>query len=276
MTTDKAVDTLDQLQELYKTSPNEVRSHSFDAERARTYFHRYVEFVSDIAPKDGKILDVGCGSGWSSSLLAEKGFFVSGVDLDANAFEPVETENCRFHAGSVMELPFPDNSFDIVTSYQMLEHVPDPELGLQEMLRVLKPGGKFCLIGPNCISIGVSLKTIFLYVWKNRPVSTILFRRSGMQRHPNGNTLPEAILILLINILRVAGKILSPNVSFTMREPDLTPPFHGDNDACYLCNPIDVSRYLSKKNCKIISNGKPGRFPGSFILAGGTYVVARK
>jgi 2-polyprenyl-3-methyl-5-hydroxy-6-metoxy-1,4-benzoquinol methylase len=276
MTIDKTTDTLSQLQELYRTSPQEVRGHSFSPAHARKCFRRYVDFVSAVAPAGCRILDVGCGSGWSSNLLAEKGYSVAGVDLDANAFEPAETQDCRFYAGSVMELPFPDNSFDVVTSYQMLEHVPDPELALREMLRVLKPGGKFCLVGPNCISIGVSLKTIFIYVWRNRPLSTILFRRVGMQRHPNGNTLPEAVLILLINCIRLSKKLLFPGVSFTMRKPDLTPPFHGDNDACYLCNPIDISRYLSQENCKILSNSKPGRFPGSYLLAGGTYIVASK
>lgn len=61
-----------------------------------------------------------------------------------------------------------------------------------------------------------------------------------------------------------------------MREPDLTPPFHGDNDACYLCNPIDISRYLHQNRCDILVNGKPGRFPGARLIAGGTYIVARK
>lgn len=276
MTTDKAIDTLEQLQELYKTSHKEVRGHSFSPERAKEYFKQYVDFVSAAAPEGGNILDVGCGSGWSSYLLAERGYSVSGVDLDTNAFEPTETQDCRFFAGSVLELPFPDNSFDLVTSYQMLEHVPDPELGLQEMLRVLKPGGVFCLVGPNGISIGVSLKTIFMYVWRNRPLPTIFLRLPGMQRHPNGNTLPEAVLILLVNFFRLGKKLLSSGVSFTMRQPDLTPPFHGDNDACYLCNPIDISRYLSNTNCQVLLNGKPGRFPGSYLFAGGTYVVAKK
>lgn len=210
MTVDKATNTLSQLQELYKTSPNEVRGHSFSIDRAKEYFKRYVDFVSDAASEGCNILDVGCGSGWSSFLLAEKGYSVSGVDLDSNAFEPSETQDCRFYAGSVMELPFPDNTFDIVTSYQMLEHVPNPELGLQEMLRVLKPGGKFCLVGPNSISLGISLKTMFMYVWRDRPLLHSFFRQPGMQHHPNGNTFPEATIILFLNIARIAKKFSCP------------------------------------------------------------------
>jgi hypothetical protein len=54
-------------------------------------------------------------------------------------------------------------------------------------------------------------------------------------------TVPEILAVCLLRTGRLAGKLISWSSRFTMREPDSVPPFHADNDACYLCNPTDLT-----------------------------------
>jgi SAM-dependent methyltransferase len=222
------------------------------------------------------MLDVGCGNGWSAYAFAARGFEVVGVDLNPDAFEPSTLANLRLQRGSVLSLPFEDASFDRVGGYQMLEHVPDPESALGEMLRVTRPGGTVSIVSPNLLSALNSLRGIGYYAWKNRPVRTIFFRTPEMPRHPWGNTLPEAVGILIGNGFRLAGKLLARRPHFLMREPDLRPPFHADNDACYVCNPVDLVKFFRSRGCPILRNGRYGWPPLSWLVASGTYVTARK
>lgn len=96
------------------------------------------------------ILDIGCGPGTIScdfASLAPKGKIV-GIETNdvvlykARAIaQSRNLTNIEFTVGDVQALDFPDASFDIVHTHQVLQHVADPIKSLQEMLRVTKPGG---------------------------------------------------------------------------------------------------------------------------------------
>jgi hypothetical protein len=96
-----------------------------------------------------------------------------------------------------------------------------------------------------------------------------------MPRHPAGNTLPELVGMLFVNGARLAGKLMASRPYFSMREPDLRPPFHADNDACYLCNPVDLVQFFRSQRCRILRNGQYHRPPLSWLVTTGTYVTAR-
>lgn len=269
--------TAEQMETLYRTAQGVRSRFDGDAARATEYFHDYVNFVTRSAPArpDATLLDVGCGAGWSSYLFAQHGYWATGVDLNHDAFEPPPTAGLALQEASVLDLPFADASFDVVASYQTLEHVPNPRLALNQMLRVCKPGGVVCVVGPNLVSIWQALKALVL-VWRNRPTRRIFLRDPGMPRHPYGNTLPEALAVLPLTLARLVVKSVVPGQHFTMRRPDSAPPFFADNDACYLCNPIDLTKYLARHGCQIIQNGAYGRPLLTASLAGGTWVAARK
>jgi SAM-dependent methyltransferase len=92
----------------------------------------------------GRVLDLGCGVGHSYEQLAPR---VSvGVDLDAAALGGQERET---HVADMRELPFGEDSFASVLSVQSIEHVPDPERVLSEVVRVLAPGGTAVFVTPN-------------------------------------------------------------------------------------------------------------------------------
>ncbi|GAC1335744.1 MAG: hypothetical protein NVSMB14_03220 [Isosphaeraceae bacterium] len=154
--------------------------------------------------------------------------------------------------------------------------MPDPKRALTEMLRVLKPEGTIIVLSPNLLSILSSLRGMGRFAWRNRPVWTIFVRSAEMPRHPPGNTLPENVASLFRHSFMLLAKMASKDVRFSMREPDLKPPFHADNDACYLCNPIDLIKFFKSNGCEIVRVGLPGRPPLSWLAASGTYVTARK
>ena len=101
-----------------------------------------------------EIVDVGCGIGGSSLYLAEKfnaratGITLSSVQA-ARAGERASAagshDRAQFRVADAQQMPFADNSFDLVWSLESGEHMPDKEKFLQECYRVLKPGGTFLM-----------------------------------------------------------------------------------------------------------------------------------
>lgn len=100
------------------------------------------------------ILDIGCGAGHGSYKLAKKGFKkVHGVDVSGDAIayakENWHLDNVEFSVGDAMSMPFKDNTFDIVTGFEVFEHLTDWRKFLSEIKRVLKPSGMVYISTPN-------------------------------------------------------------------------------------------------------------------------------
>jgi len=125
----------------------------FNPERAAFHKDRY-EFAAKYI-KDKKILDVAGGLGYGADLMMKKGFpkNVTAVELDAVAVDYAkahyESENVKIVEGSILNLPFEDNTFDVVTSFETIEHVHDEAGQIREVKRVLKSGGLYILSTPN-------------------------------------------------------------------------------------------------------------------------------
>src|SRR5688500_9548776 len=87
------------------------------------------------------VLEVGCGAGGMLGPLQRYGE-VAGLDIDHEYVAYCKTRGfSRVLCGSGYELPFADGSFDLVCLFDTIEHIPDDELALREVRRVLKPGG---------------------------------------------------------------------------------------------------------------------------------------
>jgi SAM-dependent methyltransferase len=97
--------------------------------------------------KDPKILDVGCGTGANLEMLAQFGE-AEGVDVSDDALEFCRAKGLKTHKGLAEKLPFENESFDLVTALDVVEHLDDDVAGLKEMNRVLKKGGRTLIFVP--------------------------------------------------------------------------------------------------------------------------------
>jgi 2-polyprenyl-3-methyl-5-hydroxy-6-metoxy-1,4-benzoquinol methylase len=100
-----------------------------------------------------RVLDAGCGTGYGAAILSDAGArHVVGVDIASAVVEAArsnETAMLTFERGDIARLSYPDASFDLVTCFEVIEHVPDPGAVLGELARVLGPSGVLAISSPN-------------------------------------------------------------------------------------------------------------------------------
>lgn len=102
--------------------------------------------IPDPLEGGGDALDLGCGNGKTVSTLLDLGYRVTGADFSETAVDMCREnfgDSAAFVACDILDLPFPDGSFDYVTAVHVLEHIGDPDMGraASEIRRVLRPGG---------------------------------------------------------------------------------------------------------------------------------------
>jgi ubiquinone/menaquinone biosynthesis C-methylase UbiE len=116
------------------------------------HMHRYGWVQSLCAGRD--VLDIACGEGYGSALLANTAGSVVGVDISNEAVEHARQRyaaqtNLRFVQGSATAIPLEDASVDVAVSFETLEHLAQQEEMLGELRRVLKPSGILVISSPN-------------------------------------------------------------------------------------------------------------------------------
>lgn len=98
-----------------------------------------LKFPHDLQGK--RVLDLGCGPGWYTVALERAGADVVGLDLGADDVALAKAQGVNALVGDGMQLPFGDETFDGIFCSNLLEHVPDTSRVLDEVARLLKPGG---------------------------------------------------------------------------------------------------------------------------------------
>lgn len=132
--------------QLYENTYRSEQSHWWFVGRRTIIFDQIKQLYS--RRTDLRIMDVGCGTGLNMKSLVGYGE-VTGVDLSSVALEFCRTRgHTRLVRAPIERLPFADNSFDLVTALDIIEHLDDDVAGLREIQRVLKPGGRAFILVP--------------------------------------------------------------------------------------------------------------------------------
>lgn len=117
-----------------------------------------IEMLRDVSEgaSGGKLLDVGCGDGLFVAEidqrlgLAQRSWNLHGIDYSAEMIRRAQKRPYEFQQGNIEgALPYDDQSFDIVTAGELIEHLYNPDGFLGEVNRVLRPGGHILITTPN-------------------------------------------------------------------------------------------------------------------------------
>jgi demethylmenaquinone methyltransferase/2-methoxy-6-polyprenyl-1,4-benzoquinol methylase len=102
---------------------------------------------------DDRVLDVGCGTGFATEGLLRYSDDVHGLDQSIHqmqkAFEKFDEDEVTFYRGDAERLPFKDDAFDVLWSSGSIEYWPNPVDALEEFRRVVKPGHRVLVVGPD-------------------------------------------------------------------------------------------------------------------------------
>ena len=116
-----------------------------------SFMRRIVERLNagdaGVVQRDLRILDVGCGTGANLEMLSEFGR-AEGVDVSDDALEFCRRKGLSVQKGLAETLPYTDETFDITTALDVVEHLDDDIAGLKEMHRVTKTGGRSLIFVP--------------------------------------------------------------------------------------------------------------------------------
>jgi ubiquinone/menaquinone biosynthesis C-methylase UbiE len=172
------------------TTYDEKWSISFD-ERCIDYARDRFEHVAGNAGWPyRKALELGCGTGFFTLNLKLAGVLDEGhvTDLSPGMVE-VAQRNARSlgfevhgRVADAEHLPYDDNSFDLVVGHAVLHHIPDVELSLREVLRVLKPGGRFVFAGEPTRHGDVIARRLSRFTWWATTRATRLPWLAGWRR----------------------------------------------------------------------------------------------
>jgi SAM-dependent methyltransferase len=105
------------------------------------------------AQPDGRLLELGCGSGRNLVLLRQLGWRVEGLDFDQSAVDVARSEGLDVRLGAIEAQKYQADSFDAVVMCHVIEHVYDPRAVVEECHRVLRPGGRLIVVTPNTTSV---------------------------------------------------------------------------------------------------------------------------
>lgn len=115
------------------------------------HLHRYFFACKFVEGK--RVLDIACGEGYGSNLLAKYAHQIIGVDIAEEAVQHArhhyQQKNMEFRVGSATDIPLADGSVDVVVSFETIEHHTQHEEMMREIKRVLTPGGLLIISSPN-------------------------------------------------------------------------------------------------------------------------------
>lgn len=237
------------------------------AQHDKGYFTQLILIVKENLLVNSRILDVGCGSGYSSYLLSKEGYYVVGLDLNPfpKKLKSKQSKRLQYRRGDALHLPFKENSFDAVIFNDVIEHITNVERCLLNAKRVLRPNGVLIILSP-CLITPFRPFVSFVRILKGEKGIPVWGENL---RTCVSNIFKFSIFLCHKVVLYCLGK-----VDFRYRLPDLkkAKDIGGDADAVYWANPFEIITFLEQQNFKIIKKET------SILLGfkGRTRIIAKK
>src|SRR6185369_11727486 len=142
------------MEHTYPTLFRVEQSHWWFIGRRKILASFVEEICRSVTDRRPRILDVGCGTGANLLMLSKYGD-AEGVDVSEDALAFCRERGLdKVKLGAAEQLPYDDATFDLVTAFDVVEHIDDDLAGLKEMRRVLRPGGRVLLFVPT-----------FMFLW---------------------------------------------------------------------------------------------------------------
>jgi 2-polyprenyl-3-methyl-5-hydroxy-6-metoxy-1,4-benzoquinol methylase len=142
-----------------KATDQELQEHYSKYNRASAIsgitIKRYRELLDMLESfrKTGNLLDVGCGDGHFLAVAKERGWKVHGTEYTRAAVSICEAKGIIMYQGSLPSAPFGPTEFDVITSFEVIEHIQHPQEEARAMFLLLRPGGACYLTTPNFNSV---------------------------------------------------------------------------------------------------------------------------
>lgn len=230
----------------------------------------YSSVLAKVAGSDSKVLDLGCGPGISTALVAEMGPWACGMDISLLFLMATGRKDLPFVQGDITSLPFATDSFDVVGLRATLEHVPEVETLVDEVIRVLRLGGWLVIFSPNLLSPFTPLRAVGNYLMRRTKIET-----------PFYNSISSALLYSLEGFIRLTRKRLTRNASLEFRRPSLDQTGR-DFDSVFMSNQVDMEKLLEAQGFELFNlaegEGRIGRFLARMFpyYSGGIGITAEK
>ena len=161
------------------------RQQGYDgyAAEAENWRRTFQDRLRDLPVTKGKLLDVGAATGFFVEQARAAGWDAIGLEPSdwASAYARREL-GVEVLTGTLGSTHFPDRAFDVVTLWEVIEHLPDPAATLQEIRRVLRPGGSLVLSTPDAGSLVARASGRRWLGWRKVPEHLFFFDRPNLDR----------------------------------------------------------------------------------------------
>jgi 2-polyprenyl-3-methyl-5-hydroxy-6-metoxy-1,4-benzoquinol methylase len=118
--------------------------------------------IAELVGKNKTVLDIGCYDGTIADKVIKNGNVVYGIDASKSAIRTAKKRGVKGVVGNVEKrFPFKDDTFDVAVAGEIIEHIAGTDFFLDEVWRVLKPGGNLVITTPNVASLGRRLMLLF-------------------------------------------------------------------------------------------------------------------
>lgn len=256
----------ERVKAFYESQYSEGRYADYISAEAHPFFRLLENLVSSFGDRKGKWLEVGCGRGVFQDFVSD----YTGVDL-AEAVSGFMYK--PFFCAPAEALPFPDNSFDGIWSYAVLEHVMEPEKALSEMRRTVKPNGKLFLAPAWHCRPWAGQD----YAWKPYAELSLPDRIMKALIPLRNSVVLRMMGVGPARLLRLIGYLFSCSpTSFRCRKlkPSYSEYHIVDADARHSMDPFEMLLWFRSRGDKVLSH--PGWHQAFFVRNGAVVIEVMK